>query len=346
MLKYPLGFSAYVSQFENQKPFLESLPHKDVLIFTSLHMPEEMTGDYTTKVTQMLSWLSTQGFKVIGDISRRTLKIFKASSISELANRLDLHMVRIDYGFSLDEMIEAAKEYPLVFNASTVDIDSALKIQAAAGQVVAIHNFYPREYTGLSIRQFEEINVKLRDHGIDVLAFIPNHKASRGPVFAGLPTVEHQRYQNPWVSYLELATSTTIDGILFADLSMASNDLNNIMTYEKTSAITLPTTFEAPYTHLIGQSYTIRIDSPEPLLRLQESREFATPGEIISPFNCITRNQGTITCDNIHYGRYSGEIQILKESLPQDYRVNVIGHIQNEYLPLCQFIPNGSKISF
>ncbi|MGL4737281.1 MAG: MupG family TIM beta-alpha barrel fold protein [Cellulosilyticaceae bacterium] len=346
MLKYPLGFSAYVSHFESQKSFLESLPHQEVFIFTSLHMPEEMNTSYVSQVSDMLSWLSSRGFKVIGDISRRSLEVFGASSISELATRLGLHMVRIDYGFTLDEMIDAAKCYPLVFNASTVDLASAQAILDASGKVMAIHNFYPREHTGLSMRQFREINHKLHNIGIDVLAFVPNHKTSRGPVYAGLPTVEHTRYQNPWLSYLELSQEDALDGLLFADLAMDIQDLDAIMTYEKERVITLPTDFEASYNHLIGQTYTIRIDSPDALLRLQESREFATPGECIAPYNTLARPIGAITCDNMHYGRYSGEIQILKEGLPLDYRVNVIGSLQKDYLDLCHFVPNGSKIRF
>lgn len=346
MLKYPLGFSVYVSNFDSQKSFLEALPNKNTLIFTSLHMPEEMGNDYTNQVTTMLQWLNKQGFKVIGDISKRTLAIFNEVSIASLAKKLNLHMVRIDYGFSLEEMIEAAKEFPLVFNASTVDIESALKIKEASGKVIAIHNFYPREHTGLSKRQFDEINHRLKENDIDVITFIPNHKSSRGPVFSGLPTLEHQRYQSPWVSFLELSSSSEIDGILLSDLELDPKDLQAILSYQESGIISLPTSFDKPFNHLIDQIYTIRIDSPDILLRLEESREFATPGKIIEPYNCTTREVGSITCDNKHYGRYSGEIQILKEALPTDYRVNVVGQLQKNYTLLTKFIPNGSKIKF
>lgn len=42
-----LGFSVYVSTFEKQKVFLEQIKNKDVYIFTSLHIAEEMDENYT-----------------------------------------------------------------------------------------------------------------------------------------------------------------------------------------------------------------------------------------------------------------------------------------------------------
>lgn len=67
---------------------------------------------------------------------------------------------------------------------------------------------------------------------------------------------------------------------------------------------------------------------------------------MIESFNCLERIVGSITCDNKHYGRYSGEIQIIRESLPKDYRVNVLGRIVPEYIKLVQVIENGQKIKF
>lgn len=43
---------------------------------------------------------------------------------------------------------------------------------------------------------------------------------------------------------------------------------------------------------------------------------------------------------------YAGEIQRLKEALPMDSRVNVIGTIGEAYMELVDFVPNGYKICF
>ena len=54
------------------------------------------------------------------------------------------------------------------------------KLKQVSPQIFAIHNYYPRAYTGLSIRQFQQINGELEKEGIEVVAFIPNSYKSRG----------------------------------------------------------------------------------------------------------------------------------------------------------------------
>lgn len=342
----PLGVSVYCSEFENQKSFLEQFAHEQRLVFTSLHIPEEISEGYVDKIKDMVAWLNQKGFRIIGDLSKRTLEVFGVKSILELAQVLNLYMLRIDYGFSLEEMLEAAASYPLAFNASTVCLEDALELKKIAPQIVGIHNFYPREYTGLSLEQFHTINKKLKQHGIEVIAFISHSEKSRGPVYNGLPTIEKQRYQDGYINYLEMVHDETVDGIILADLGLEPTTIDWLKKFEKTQVITLPVAFKAPFSHLNHQTYTIRIDSPDCLLRLQESRAFATPGQIIEPFNTCPRTRGSITCDNKNYGRYSGELQILKTPLPQDTRVNVIGTVHEKYQQLVDFIPNGYKIIF
>ncbi|MGL4798462.1 MAG: MupG family TIM beta-alpha barrel fold protein [Cellulosilyticaceae bacterium] len=346
MKQSTLGFSAYLSHFEEQKPFLMQFAHEGRLVFISLHIPEEIGETFAAKAQEMIGWLKTYGFKIVGDISKRTLTQFGCHSIVELAEKLELSMLRIDYGFEVDEIIEAGKKYPLAFNASTVAGEDAEKIKVQAKQIVAIHNFYPREYTGLSERQFGVMNQELRAKGVGVMAFIPCMEKSRGPVYAGLPTLEHQRMKNAYVNFMELIQRDDLDGVILGDLGVRQEDADLIRKYEKEKVISIPVCFEPPYEYLYNQTYTIRVDSPDRLLRLQESREFATPGEKIIPYQCKERKRGVITCDNERYGRYSGEIQLLKEALPMDSRVNVIGTIGEAYMELVDFVPNGYKICF
>ena len=55
------------------------------------------------------------------------------------------------------------------------------------------------------------------------------------------------------------------------------------------------------------------------------------------------RPGGTVTMDNRLYGRYSGEIQLIREDLPADEKVNVIGHIAPRYELLMDCIQRGSR---
>lgn len=90
----------------------------------------------------------------------------------------------------------------------------------------------------------------------------------------------------------------------------------------------------------------MRVDSPNGLIRVQESREFAQSGKPITPNKTMKRTRGSITMDNERYKRYSGEVQIMRKDYPADERVNVIGKIADEYLLLLNNLKNGQQFMF
>jgi len=51
--------------------------------------------------------------------------------------------------------------------------------------------------------------------------------------------------------------------------------------------------------------------------------------------------KGSITIDNENYGRYTGEIQIIRSDLKADDRVNVIGHVPENARLLLDCIKGG-----
>ena len=50
--------------------------------------------------------------------------------------------------------------------------------------------------------------------------------------------------------------------------------------------------------------------------------------------------------DNENYLRYEGEVMIMRQDYPKDERVNVIGMVRNEYIPVMDLIRRGSKFVF
>ena len=79
------------------------------------------------------------------------------------------------------------------------------------------------------------------------------------------------------------------------------------------------------------------------LIRFQESRTYSCQGELVEPKNCTGRRRGTITVDNRNYGRYSGELMLIREDLPADHRVNVIGAVPENAWLLLDRIDRGAK---
>ena len=105
----------------------------------------------------------------------------------------------------------------------------------------------------------------------------------------------------------------------------------------------MPVSLAPGYEGLYGMVYTCRPDSPRWMVRFQESRAYAKAGPPVEPSCCEARRRGTVTMDNRLYGRYSGEIQLIREDLPADEKVNVIGHIAPRYELLMDCIQRGSR---
>lgn len=49
--------------------------------------------------------------------------------------------------------------------------------------------------------------------------------------------------------------------------------------------------------------------------------------------------------DNEGYGRYSGEVQLVREDLPADSRVNVVGQVWDSHLLLADCVANGGRFA-
>jgi len=339
-----LGFSVYVSAFARQKQMLAALAATDTVVFTSFHIQEEFDETYVSQALAMCHWLKEAGFRIMGDVSPKTLSRFGHSDILGFAREARLDFLRLDYGFELEEILSIARVFPIAFNASTGDAATAKEIVKTGGKVYAMHNFYPRPETGLDSIQFAKINSQLRQLGIEVLAFIPGDTEKRGPICDGLPTMEQHRRIPPYVSYVDMAINHQVDGIFLGDLGLSPSQLQLIQEFCQSGVIAIPTRLTSQYQYLYNQTFTIRPDSPLGLKRLQESREYSCPGPPIEPNNCRQRAYGSITMDNHLYGRYSGEIQILCQDLPQDDRVNIIGEVEPEYVALLPCLTNGKKL--
>ncbi len=72
---------------------------------------------------------------------------------------------------------------------------------------------------------------------------------------------------------------------------------------------------------------------------------YSCMGKAVEPSHCILRERGAITMDNAGYGRYSGEIQMIRSSLKADGRVNVIGHVPENAQLLMDRIARGQKFA-
>lgn len=338
-----LGFSLYLSTFEAQRSALQPWAGTGAPIFLSLHISEEFDATYCQRAREICHLLAVFGFRTIADVSVKTLQQFGCRSLPELARELKLWGLRIDYGFTPEEIGEMATQMPIVLNASTTSPADARRIAATGQEVFALHNFYPRPETGLDEELLMQTTQRLREAGLSVQAFIPGDTLLRGPLHEGLPTLESHRHVLPSAAFVDMALRFGMDDIFLADPGLSDKEQQRIAHFCKTGVICVPAQLDARWKHLYGKVFTCRIDSPRWLIRFQESRIYSCQGDIVEPHNCVERRRGVITVDNKNYGRYSGELMLIREELPADGRVNVIGSVPENAWLLIDRIERGAK---
>ena len=187
-----------------------------------------------------------------------------------------------------------------------------------------------------------EKNKWLHKYDLNTAAFIAGNGKLRGPIFAGLPTLEKQRYENPLAAILELKRYDC-DYIFVGDPQLTRDAIETIINYEKENAITLHLDTDIP--ELFENEWHNRPDVARDVVRLQESREKRLlPTE--PQDNIYARPKGSVTIDNNLYQRYEGEIQITKRDLPCDQKVNVLGQVKTYDLALLDYISSNTRVIF
>lgn len=340
------GYSVYLAEYRNGRIPSAECSAGGAPVFLSLHIREEYSDTYEQEMVELCRRLNDAGMKIIADIEKDTPGRFHTSSVLQLKEKLHLYGVRIDFGFSAQEIAEAASRMPVIVNASTLQADEARIILArAAYPVVAMHNFYPRPETGLDEDYLKESTAALKALGLQTAAFVPGDTVKRGPLYEGLPTLEAHRYLPPSVGYIDLLERFGIDTVFVGDPGVSEAEVARMRTFALKDVIEVPCLLKSGYEDYYDRVFTCRVDSPSWLVRAQESRAYAgTSGrkEVPDP-EVKKRVRGSITMDNEKYLRYCGEVQLMRKDLPADERVNVIGQVEKEYLLLLERIGRGKK---
>ena len=322
-------------------------------LFTSLHIPESDSESLVLDARRILLCAAELGFRVTADISPQTWSQF-AIDPGQL-KKIGVSTARIDYGISAAQMLDLARTAAVAIeiNASTLSEPMLLQLLAAglqANQLTACHNYYPRPETGLSYALFAERSRLFSVRGIPVTAFIPGLQNPRGPIFAGLPTVEAHRNMCSVDAARQLWASGSVENILWGDPLVAETDLRAVSrlakpTGEPLALRLIAENIGAAEAELVWLPvHTNRLDAAAMVIRSQESRNHCR--QTIVSQGMRKRQRGDVTLDNQHYGRYMGELQIVLQELPADERVNVIGRVVAADLCLLDCISAGGSFCF
>lgn len=302
--------------------------------FTSLHIPEE-SGELATRTKEILKTAVETGIEVFADVSLRTPTHLGLKSLSEL-KKLGVIGLRLDDFFEKETILKLSKDFKLALNASTLleeDLFALLEAGLNANQLIAWHNFYPRQETGLSYSFFQSQNELFRRFEIPISAYIPGDGEKRGPLFNGLPTLEDHRQLEPYHAALELFQAG-VEDVYIGDPAVSEALLHRLIDFDQHHYVSIR------IQGYQGGVFQLRPDFSRDVLRFIDTRSL----ENILPENTKARPIGTITRDNDLYGRYRGEVQITLCDLPADERVNVIGKVVDADIPLLSLLKPYQKI--
>lgn len=326
--------------------------HGITRLFTSLHIPETDETHFAEEWQAMLTAAKSAGLEVIADASPAALKRFTPLPLaSHGLTGLGLDVLRLDDGFSLTDIARLSRSEGssrLLLNASTINERDLATLQTEGAdftRLEALHNFYPRPGTGLSLAFFRQQNDMLRQYGLSVGAFIPSSARRRAPLHAGLPTLEFHREMPPNLAARHLA-ALGVDSIFIGDDKPSEAEIATL------AAITPDTVAlrarllikDTALQDLLSQPFTARPDAARDALRAMEGRtrfhDIPLP-----PENTLPRPFGAITVDNQTYPRYAGELQIIKRPQGADPRTNVVAHVLPEEQFLILLICPGQKFT-
>ena len=349
-----LGASLYLSEgSEKNIRYVRKMNEAGIKrVFTSLHIPEDDPSKTLSVLSEVTKVMDELGLELIPDISSGTLTQYKIDkeNTRQFFKELKIKTLRVDYGFTFEEMKNLSQDFNIVLNASVIDeqyCEELERVGLKSTEITVCHNFYPRENTGLERQFFIERNAYLQKKGFSVMAFIAGDKEKRGPIFAGLPTLEEHRYFEPLEAYLDLTSNCLVDEVLIGDISVKDSSLTSLMKYLAEGVVVLPV--EQVQKELLPENFylvhTNRKDLAADVVRGAESR-ITLKGQTIQPGNCVERKDGSVTIDNSVYGRYAGEIQVTKRCLPADHRVNVLAVVKVKHKGLLPYIGPAGKFQF
>ena len=344
-----IGFSCYLndSATEQQAAYLKQMQQAGFTgVFTSLQLSEAKPEIIRQRLDQLVANCHQLGLTIMADVSAASLqRLGIALHDGKAIQALGLDGLRIDDGIDMTTVAVLSHTMAIALNASTLSacmIDQLANAKANLRHIEAWHNFYPRPETGLDPAWFAQKNKWLHALGFKTMAFISGDAQQRGPLFAGLPTLEAHRGLLPLAAYLELR-QLAIDHVYVGDPQLSPRSIAAFQSYVHDQVLLIQVqTDDERLLHLTWHS---RPDIAQKVVRLAEARLehiFATP----QPAQTDPRPRGSITLDNSAYGRYAGELQLTRCDLPADPRVNVIGKIEPSNLPLLDQIGPHQAIRF
>ena len=318
MLK-TLGRSVYLTQFEEQRASLSAFAAGGAPVFISLHISEEFDAAYCARVQEMCDFLAAQGWRILADVSEKTIRQFGCADLTALAKRLHLWGLRLDYGFSLEEMRALAQQLPVAVNASTTTPEVRGSWPRAAARSSPCTTSTPARRPALTRNSCTRAPPHCRQRLAGVRLY-PRRRSAARPAVQGAAHAGSPPHRRPLGGLCGFGCELRA-GRYFCGRSggqRAGAGVHPALLHHRRA---LPAGRLRPgYETLYDRTFTCRPDSPKGLVRYQESRLYSCFGSTVQPDNCVERRRRCVTMDNIGYGAIPARSSLCAPTCPQTKR--------------------------
>lgn len=344
-----LGVSIYPSKsnVEEDKQYLDLASKYGVTrIFTSLL---EITGDQdevVSKYKEIIEYGNALGMRTVLDVNPGLFEQLGAS-YEDLSffKELGAFGIRLDHGFGGNveaQMTKNAEDLDIEINMSsgTKYLDQIMVHVPNAEKLIASHNFYPMEYSGLSRDHFDKTTADYNRHNINTAAFVNSEVGELGPwpVQTGLVSLEEHRHLPLHVQIAHYKAMGTIDDLLIGNAYASEEELRLASEVFFSPHILIPVELADGITDLerkiiLDETHVYRGDRSEYLIRSTMTRvKFREEDFPVGDTKDL--EPGDLVVGNNDFGQYKGETQIVIQAIPNDGSRNCVGRVHPSAIAL------------
>ncbi|MDU2673213.1 MAG: MupG family TIM beta-alpha barrel fold protein [Clostridium sp.] len=357
-----LGISIYQEKSTEQeiKNYIDKAAENGFSrIFSCLLSVEESKEVIVEKFKATNEYAKSKGFEIIVDVSP---KVFNDLGISykdlSFFKEIGADGLRLDMGFTGSEeslMTFNPEGLKIEINMSnnTRYIDTIMDYMPNKENLIACHNFYPHNYSGLNFDHFMKCTENFSKYGLRTAAFITSQNEGTfgpWPVTDGLPTLELHRNLPVDVQAKHLIALGNINDIIISNCYPTDDELNALGSMRKDmvtfDVVVNENTPEVERKILFEEMHFNRGDVSDNFLRSTQSR-VKYKGHNFALFNAPEIiKRGDIIIESSEYGHYAGEVQIALSDMINSGKSNVVGRVREEEIFILDYIKPWQKFSF
>lgn len=327
-------------------------------IFSCLLSVNDTKEAIKKKFLDINSYAKNKGFEIIVDVSPR---VFEELGISyrdlSFFKEIKADGLRLDMGFTgLEESLMTFNKEGLLIEINmsnnTSYIDTIMDYIPNKKKLIGCHNFYPHNYSGLTLEHFNKCTERFNKYGLRTAVFVTsNNKDSFGPwpVKEGLPTLEIHRNLPLAVQMKHFIAMGNIEDIIISNCYPSENELKSL-TKMRDDMVSFNVQLEKNLPELersiiLDELHFNRGDLSANFLRSTQSR-VKYKGYDFKIFNPKDIKRGDIIIESSEYGHYAGELQIALKDMKNSGLSNVVGRIAEEELFILDYIKPWQKFNF